>query len=1046
MAENVVGSVKLDISSPGAEKATDAVGRFIGAVERAGIVEDKVTKIHERSERSLWSIARQLDTNFRKLDNLARATEKIRLAEDAGLAGTRAHVAARSALAKAINDNALAFSKLETSMQKASAVASGMSLFGGMTDPTNMTRRMSAGVVQSAQAAKLGRNTWANISAQIQDIFVMTFSGASPITTAVQQGPQLLDAMANSSVGFKGALKELGSVALGVATHPVTLITAAIGAAVAATIAWNNQVAALTISLNGLGRQSGMTASQANQVAEAAAGRAGVSNREARGLAGQFLSAGVAGGSVGGAIGLSSQFSRGFGLSLEDAGKELASALADPARGADELAKKYDLVTFPEREHIKRVAALGEKSEATAKLLEALTTHLSNVQDTTSAWGRILDRIGNRMSNKFDKLGQELEIALGGQKSFKDIFDPLRRASELAKQSAADREAERNKELTALREDAAFAVDAIKARTFAEREALAVQRAYTETFRQTKDIVKAGIVAEAERAKLLTESARKVEDLSRTSSDQARLSRMLPFDRRMAEIDIAERDFLRENIPNAASPMAAQFNTVADAAHRVAGAFDGLANKIGAAGGNVLPFFAGGRAPSGADPRGLSNFIRSEATRMGINPNVALRVAQSEGLGSFTGDRGSSFGAFQLHRGGIARGGNAVGGLGDDFFRQTGLDPSNPANERATITYALQKAGQMGWTPFHGAARAGIGRFEGIGANDNAGLSARAGFAEQRATTRFETMVKPIQDANREIERQRAALQSQEVTLGRSTAEVAKATKEQELLSQAQSQTSGSIDKLRLLISATAENYGRFAAEMEAFGDKQRHFVENFDLIRSSARDALGSVTSDLLHGARAGDALKSALDRIADRLISLAADRSIEALFGKSGSASSGGLFGGLLGSLGGGLFGGGGGQKYFSTPLFGGIGKFFGFDGGGVVGRPTRSSFMAPASAFIGAPHFASGGPVPIMAHEGELVLNAAQQHNVAGVIAQGRNNNRASQPPKITINNNATGVSVTPQRMTDGEIVFLIESRVDNLRKNLPQELADHRRRSA
>lgn len=52
-----------------------------------------------------------------------------------------------------------------------------------------------------------------------------------------------------------------------------------------------------------------------------------------------------------------------------------------------------------------------------------------------------------------------------------------------------------------------------------------------------------------------------------------------------------------------------------------------------------------------------------------------------------------------------------------------------------------------------------------------------------------------------------------------------------------------------------------------------------------------------------------------------------------------------------------------------------------GGLVGT-SRDISMVPASAFIGAPHFADGGHVgiPSILHAGEIVLNAAQQRNVA------------------------------------------------------------------
>jgi hypothetical protein len=115
------------------------------------------------------------------------------------------------------------------------------------------------------------------------------------------------------------------------------------------------------------------------------------------------------------------------------------------------------------------------------------------------------------------------------------------------------------------------------------------------------------------------------------------------------------------------------------------------------------------------DPRGLEPYIRERATNYGIDPDVALRVAHSEGLRQFnSGIPGEkSYGAFQLHIG---------GGLGDEFRRDTGLDPSDPTNERATIDYALKRAAQVGWGPWHGAKNTGIGEWEGISPESPVGV------------------------------------------------------------------------------------------------------------------------------------------------------------------------------------------------------------------------------------------------------------------------------------------------------------------------------------
>lgn len=135
----------------------------------------------------------------------------------------------------------------------------------------------------------------------------------------------------------------------------------------------------------------------------------------------------------------------------------------------------------------------------------------------------------------------------------------------------------------------------------------------------------------------------------------------------------------------------------------------------------ALPTAATGQSSRG-DPRGMAGYIRETARKYGVDPEVALRVAKSEGLSTFQssvvdkkGAREPSWGAFQLYTG---------GGLGNEFRKQTGLDPSDPANEKATIDYALKHASQHGWGPWHGAKNTGIGEFEGIGAGARTASSA----------------------------------------------------------------------------------------------------------------------------------------------------------------------------------------------------------------------------------------------------------------------------------------------------------------------------------
>lgn len=126
------------------------------------------------------------------------------------------------------------------------------------------------------------------------------------------------------------------------------------------------------------------------------------------------------------------------------------------------------------------------------------------------------------------------------------------------------------------------------------------------------------------------------------------------------------------------------------------------------------------------DPRGKADKIRAAAVRHGHDPDVMLAVARKEGLLKYSGDNDTSFGAFQLHVG---------GGLGDEYYKQTGRHPSDPANEDDMIEWTAKNLARTGWGPYHGAAKAGVtGRMGiGTGAASASGAGASVLYANQRA-------------------------------------------------------------------------------------------------------------------------------------------------------------------------------------------------------------------------------------------------------------------------------------------------------------------------
>ena len=102
-------------------------------------------------------------------------------------------------------------------------------------------------------------------------------------------------------------------------------------------------------------------------------------------------------------------------------------------------------------------------------------------------------------------------------------------------------------------------------------------------------------------------------------------------------------------------------------------------------------------------------------SKWGIDPETASRVLAQEssyGQARQPGDNGTSFGPFQLH---FAPDGRA---MGDQFQRDTGLNPRDPSTWKAQIDYAMKQAAQGGWGPWTTTMhKLGMGQWSGITTN-----------------------------------------------------------------------------------------------------------------------------------------------------------------------------------------------------------------------------------------------------------------------------------------------------------------------------------------
>ena len=115
----------------------------------------------------------------------------------------------------------------------------------------------------------------------------------------------------------------------------------------------------------------------------------------------------------------------------------------------------------------------------------------------------------------------------------------------------------------------------------------------------------------------------------------------------------------------------------------------------------------------------IEAYIRQAAIARGIDPDIAVRVARSEG--GLTnpvrqsdvvrdGVREPSFGPFQLYM---------AGGLGNRALA-AGIDPRDPSQWQAGVDFALDEAKRAGWGQWYGAAKAGISNRAGLGGKGSA--------------------------------------------------------------------------------------------------------------------------------------------------------------------------------------------------------------------------------------------------------------------------------------------------------------------------------------
>ena len=567
-----------------------------------------------------------------------------------------------------------------------------------------------------------------------------------------------------------------------------------------------------------------------------------------------------------------------------------------------------------------------------------------------------------------------------------------------------------NDPFTKIREDAKLAVDSITAYSLAERVAVEARRAAIQVMRESGDVLQANAAAESARNQAIARANMAADDLKLKADQESQLSGLSPLARQLKEIQFAGQDFRDKNVSSkseldgAFKPFHNVLETSTSAVQRNAQAFEAHTAAMA-----VFAAAGGGRSATGGavaissfgagDKSAIADYILKRAPSFGIDGPTALKVARSEGLNSYVGDNGSSFGPFQLHYGNVAGGGNAVGGLGDTFTRQTGLDARNPATAFQQVDFSLSQASRSGWGAWHGAANSGIGNWEGIGgrpSNGNdplvsplaltAGSVSRATDAEKTKTAIDSAINKPFTDAQQALAAMGRETDLLTSTLGKSKAEIYGSNAALKLEEEyrrngtfAILESKGRLGELTDKIAAVGTASTDAAKQLYDAQKLQQKQIERADSIRQDATDLLGAPLHAIADGKDPGKALQGALRGIGGRLIDQGVSGLVGSLFGEKGSPL-------------GGLFGGGKGSQTVGTQnvtasivnVAGGVGGAVGGGGGGIggilssifgKGGGTGGGVIPDGALFANGGIMTALGPLPLRKYSQGGIANSPQ-----------------------------------------------------------------------
>lgn len=291
----------------------------------------------------------------------------------------------------------------------------------------NSNRRLAGTAEDSARSIRNSRNAMVQAGIQLQDFAIQVASGGNPLMAFVQQASQLQQVSSVTGV----TLRQIAGNFLAMLT-PVRVVTGVLiasGIAVAtASYQYSESQLRIERALAGIGRGSGATATQINEIAQRIAGAGQVSVSTARDIQAAFAATGRIDVTFFERLGrITRDFAATIGEDVPNASRLLARAFADPARGADQLNERLGFLDDRTRQYIRTLANSGREEQARQVLFNALIPQLTTAGNLTNVFGRAWEFVARNASNAADAIGR----ALSGPQTAADRYtEATRRLAE----------------------------------------------------------------------------------------------------------------------------------------------------------------------------------------------------------------------------------------------------------------------------------------------------------------------------------------------------------------------------------------------------------------------------------------------------------------------------------------------------------------------------------------------------------------------------------------------------------------------------------------